>query len=65
MTRWPAALFMHDLPAHRGDEVSGKVLDGQRSIAWSQAAMKLASAMAILNGAYRAALCIEGAQVVE
>ena len=49
MSRWPAALFMHDLPAHRGDEVSGKVLDGQRSIAWSQAAMKLASAMAILE----------------
>ena len=36
MARWPDALFMHYLPAHRGDEVSGKVLDGQRSIAWSQ-----------------------------
>jgi ornithine carbamoyltransferase len=49
MARWPAALFMHDLPAHRGDEVSGNVLDGNRSIAWNQAAMKLASAMAILE----------------
>jgi ornithine carbamoyltransferase len=59
MTRWPAALFMHDLPAHRGDEVSGKVLDGQRSIAWSQAAMKLASAMAILEW------CIPGRTLIE
>ena len=49
LSRWPAALFMHDLPAHRGEEVSGKVLDGTRSIAWSQAAMKLSSAMAILE----------------
>lgn len=49
MTRWPAALFMHDLPAHRGDEVSGTVLDGNRSIAWTQAAMKLTSAMAVLE----------------
>lgn len=49
LARWPAALFMHDLPAHRGEEVSGTVLDGKRSIAWSQAAMKLASAMAILE----------------
>jgi ornithine carbamoyltransferase len=49
LSRWPAALFMHDLPAHRGDEVSGNVLDGKRSIAWSQAAMKLTSAMAILE----------------
>jgi ornithine carbamoyltransferase len=49
LARWPAALFMHDLPAHRGDEVSGNVVDGKRSIAWSQAAMKLTSAMAILE----------------
>jgi ornithine carbamoyltransferase/carbamoyltransferase len=49
MARWPTALFMHDLPAHRGDEVSGSVLDGNRSIVWNQAAMKLTSAMAILE----------------
>lgn len=49
MARWPSALFMHDLPAHRGDEVAGSVLDGPRSIAWSQGKMKLASAMAVLE----------------
>jgi ornithine carbamoyltransferase len=49
LSRSPSALFMHDLPACRGDEVSGAVLDGPRSIAWSQAAMKLSSAMAVLE----------------
>ncbi len=49
LRRWPAAKFMHDLPAHRGEEVSGAVLEGPRSIAWTQARMKLASAMAILE----------------
>lgn len=49
LARSPSALFMHDLPASRGDEVSGAVLDGPQSIAWSQAAMKLSSAMAVLE----------------
>lgn len=49
MARWPQAWFMHDLPAHRGEEVSARVLDGGRSIAWSQARMKLAAAMAVLE----------------
>ncbi|MBW5421724.1 ornithine carbamoyltransferase [Streptomyces sp. BG9H] len=49
LARRPEALFMHDLPAHRGDEVAGEVLDGPRSLAWTQAAMKLAGAMAVLE----------------
>lgn len=51
MRRWPEASFLHDLPAHRGDEVSGEVLDGPRSLAWTQAEMKLTSAMAVLENA--------------
>jgi ornithine carbamoyltransferase/carbamoyltransferase len=51
MTRRPGALFLHDLPAHRGDEVTGAVLDGPRSVAWTQASMKLSSAMAVLEWA--------------
>ncbi|MFV0127069.1 ornithine carbamoyltransferase [Streptomyces sp. HMX112] len=49
MRRWPRASFLHDLPAHRGDEVAGEVLDGPRSLAWTQAAMKLPSAMAVVE----------------
>lgn len=51
LDRWPAAKFMHDLPAHRGDEVTGAVLDGPRSLAWEQARMKLYSAIAVLERA--------------
>jgi ornithine carbamoyltransferase len=49
MGRYPAALFMHDLPAHRGDEVTAGVLDGPRSIAFQQAEHKLFGAMAVLE----------------
>jgi ornithine carbamoyltransferase len=51
MARWPEAWLMHDLPANRGEEVSGAALDGPRSIAWLQARMKLTSAMAVLEWA--------------
>jgi ornithine carbamoyltransferase len=53
MERWPDCWFMHDLPANRGEEVSAEVLDGPRSLAWSQVRMKLTSAMAVLEFATR------------
>jgi ornithine carbamoyltransferase/carbamoyltransferase len=49
MARWPSAVVLHDLPAHRGEEISGEVLDGPRSLAWAQARMKLYAAMAVLE----------------
>ena len=47
----PGAVFMHDLPAHRGEEVTAEVLDGPASIAFRQADNKLYSAMAVLEWA--------------
>jgi ornithine carbamoyltransferase len=41
-------VFLHDLPAMRGYEVTDEVLDGPQSIAFRQAFHKLTSAMAVL-----------------
>lgn len=44
-----STVFMHDLPAVRGDDVVSEVLDGAQSIAFRQARHKLTSAMAVLE----------------
>ena len=45
----PAAFVLHDLPAHRGQEITDDVLDGERSAAWDQAENRLHAQKAILE----------------
>jgi ornithine carbamoyltransferase len=44
----PGAVFLHCLPAKRGEEVSASVIDGPQTVVWQQSANRMPTEEALL-----------------
>ena len=49
-----SVIFMHDMPAHRGEEIDENVLDSSRSVAFDQAENRLFAQKAIMHTLFSA-----------
>lgn len=52
----PGVLVMHCLPAHRGEEISGGVLEGVNSVVWQQAANRMHAARGVIRFLHESAV---------
>ena len=51
-TAAPGALFMHCLPAHRGEEVTDSVIDSAQSVVWDEAENRIHAQKSVLRWAF-------------